>query len=141
MASHLQSVYATLEARVAEKTRSLETRNRELATLLDATTALNDAPDIEALCGVFLRLILPASGAVAGAVRLRQPGSSDLHVYATEGLTPRVRANGNVRACPRLRVRPRRRARPGGGRDHERRQRPELRGRRVPWRGGIPDPP
>lgn len=86
MAENLQNAYATLEARVDEKTRSLEIRNRELATLFDATTALNEAADAETLCNVFLKLTLPASGAAAGAVRLRESESPDLHVHAAAGL-------------------------------------------------------
>ncbi len=93
MALQLQDAYETLEARVEEKTRSLEERNRELATLLDATTAFNDAPDVEALCTVFLRLILPAAGAAGGAVRLLQNGSNDLHVYASDGLETKFLAD------------------------------------------------
>ena len=87
MAANLQNAYGTLEARVAEKTHSLETRNRELATLFDATTALNNAPDVKALCEVFLKLALPASAAAAGAVRLREPDSGDLHVHAAAGMS------------------------------------------------------
>ncbi|MBX9632022.1 MAG: type IV pili methyl-accepting chemotaxis transducer N-terminal domain-containing protein [Burkholderiales bacterium] len=90
MADHLQGVYATLESKIAEKTRSLESRNRELTTLFDATTALNEAADIQALCGVSLKLILSASGAAGGAVRLRESGSGDLHIHATEGLSPEL---------------------------------------------------
>jgi two-component system nitrate/nitrite sensor histidine kinase NarX len=86
MAENLQNAYTTLEARVDEKTRSLEIRNRELATLFDATTVLNEAADAEALCNVFLKLTLPAAGATAGAVRLREPESPDLHVHAAAGL-------------------------------------------------------
>lgn len=86
MAAHLQNLYATLEARVNDKTRRLEQKNRELGTLYAVTAALNDAAGIEDLCRAFLRPVIETLGAAGGAVRLRQAAGKGVHMYVAEGL-------------------------------------------------------
>ncbi len=87
MAGHLQSVYATLEHRVAAETRSLEQRNRELGILYAATSLLAEPVQLEALCQSFLDHIKSALGADAGAVRLYMPDSQKLYLVTHEGLS------------------------------------------------------
>ena len=89
MADQLHGLYSTLEARVAEKTRSLAEQNRRLATLYDMTAFLGAPHTIEALCRGFVRRIVNATGAKAGAVRLSNSGDGAAHMYAAEGLPER----------------------------------------------------
>ena len=87
MAEHLQELYDTLEQRVAEKTRTLADRNRELATLYEVTALLNEPTSVEVLCRDFLRRLASQLGAQAGAVRLTDPRTRDVHLFVHEGLT------------------------------------------------------
>ena len=86
MAEEIQHVYTTLEERVAEKTRDLAQRNRELGTLYDVATLLNRASPIENACRQFLKKVQALLGAQAGAVRLVEPASRQIHMYIHEGL-------------------------------------------------------
>ncbi len=86
MAAHLQDLYNTLEGRVASKTRSLEEKNRELAMLYDVATLLNSQSSIESLCRTFLQKLMDVLGAQAGAVRLIDPKTRNIHMYVQEGL-------------------------------------------------------
>lgn len=86
MAAHLQRVYATLEARVQDKTRRFEERNRELTTLYEVTSGLHEAGGAEALCRTFLASIRAAFGASAAAVRLRRSEHAGLHPFVTDGI-------------------------------------------------------
>ncbi|MBL8540906.1 MAG: type IV pili methyl-accepting chemotaxis transducer N-terminal domain-containing protein, partial [Betaproteobacteria bacterium] len=88
MADHLQGLYRTLEDRVAQKTRSLEQKNRELATLYEIGRLLNEPMSIEDTCRGFLRKLMSITGAAAGAVRLTDPSSRHIHLYLHEGLDP-----------------------------------------------------
>ena len=87
MAEHLQQLYADLEERVASKTRSLEEKNRELAMLYDVATLLNTPTPLEALCHGFLRKLMAMLSAHAGAVRLIDPQTREIHLYVHEGFT------------------------------------------------------
>jgi two-component system nitrate/nitrite sensor histidine kinase NarX len=87
MASHLQDLYATLEERVAEKTRDLGERNRELAELYGVAQLLNEPVATEELCRGFLRRLMGLHGAAGGAVRLFDAETRSLHLYAHEGLS------------------------------------------------------
>jgi len=87
MASHLQGVYATLEARIQDKTRRFEEKNQELSTLYGVTSALHEASGAEALCRGFLTTIRSAFGASAAAVRLRRSTGAGLHPFVTDGLS------------------------------------------------------
>jgi two-component system nitrate/nitrite sensor histidine kinase NarX len=90
MADELQQVYTTLEHRVADKTRDLARKNRELGTLYDVATLLNRHGPIEDTCRHMLRKLQALLGASAGAVRIVEPGSGQLHMYIHEGLTPEL---------------------------------------------------
>lgn len=87
MAEHLQTVYSTLEDRVAAETRSLAERNRELGILYEVTSLLADPVPVDALCQAFLDCIKSALGADAGAVRLYMPDSQKLYLVTHEGLS------------------------------------------------------
>lgn len=86
MAAHLQRVYATLEARVQDKTRQFEEKNQELTTLYEVTAGLHEPTGAEALCQAFLKSIRSAFGASAAAVRLRRSAHTGLHPFVTDGL-------------------------------------------------------
>ena len=86
MAQHLSDVYATLERRVQEKTRSLAARNEELGTLYETAALLAEPSGLEELCRGFLRSLTTRLGAQAGAVRLAEPGQGDMHLFAQEGM-------------------------------------------------------
>lgn len=87
MAGHLQSVYSTLEERVAAETRNLAQRNHELGVLYEVTSLLSEPAQVEALCQGFLDRIKSALGADAGAVRLYMPDSQKLYLMTHEGLS------------------------------------------------------
>ena len=89
MASRLQELYGTLEERVADKTRDLAVRNRELAALYEMARLLNEPAPTEELCRSFLRRLMALHGAAGGAVRLVDPETRTLHLYAHEGLAAR----------------------------------------------------
>ncbi|MDP3540078.1 MAG: type IV pili methyl-accepting chemotaxis transducer N-terminal domain-containing protein [Azonexus sp.] len=87
MAGHLQTVYSTLEERVAAETRSLAQRNQELGILYEVTSMLSEPVHLEALCQGFLERIKSALDADAGAVRLYMPDSQKLYLVTHEGLS------------------------------------------------------
>lgn len=86
MAGHLQGVYRTLEDRVAQKTRSLEEKNRELSNLYEISSLLNEPVSIEDTCRGFLKKLMATTGASAGAIRLVDATSKHVHLYLYEGL-------------------------------------------------------
>ncbi|MDP2238724.1 MAG: type IV pili methyl-accepting chemotaxis transducer N-terminal domain-containing protein [Burkholderiales bacterium] len=88
MASHLQDLYNTLEERVSQKTRSLAEKNRDLATLYEVTTLLNEPTSTETLCRGFLQKLTALLDAQGAAVRLIDPKTQDIHLYIHEGLAP-----------------------------------------------------
>ncbi|WP_220636176.1 type IV pili methyl-accepting chemotaxis transducer N-terminal domain-containing protein [Georgfuchsia toluolica] len=97
MADHLQDLYATLEQRVADKTRSVEEKNRELALLYEITAYLAEPATLEELCrGVLLKLcdLLGASG---GVVRMTNSATRELEIIANHNMS-----NDFVRAEARL---------------------------------------
>lgn len=86
MAEHLELSYRTLEARVADKTRSLAEQNGRLATLYDMTSYLNASSSLEDLCRGFLRRLIVATGASAGLVRLVSREDGSMFRFVDEGL-------------------------------------------------------
>ncbi len=86
MADHLESLYRTLEDRVRSKTRRLEDKNREISTLYDVSTFLNEPGSAEDLCRGFLRRLMKVTAADAGSVRLVHPDTGDIHLFVSEGL-------------------------------------------------------
>ena len=87
MATHLQSVYDTLEERVAIKTRSLETKNRELEILYDIAALLREPNEIATLCADFLQRVQKTLGATASCVRLLDLDSCKLCMLTHHGLS------------------------------------------------------
>jgi two-component system nitrate/nitrite sensor histidine kinase NarX len=87
MASRLQDLYATLEQRVAGKTRDLAARNRELAALYEVARLLGEPAAADELCRSFLRRLMDMLQASGGSVRLIDDGTRQLHLFAHEGLT------------------------------------------------------
>lgn len=88
MANHLQDLYNSLGERVAEKTRSLADKNRDLAMLYEVTTLLNEPGSTETLCRGFLQKLIGLLDAQGGAVRLIDPKTRGIHLYVHEGLAP-----------------------------------------------------
>ncbi|MDA8107959.1 MAG: type IV pili methyl-accepting chemotaxis transducer N-terminal domain-containing protein [Betaproteobacteria bacterium] len=86
MAGHLQELYVTLEERVRDKTQTLEEKNRELATLYEVSTFLNDASGTADLCRGFLKKLMGVFAADAGSVRLVETGTDKVYLYVQEGL-------------------------------------------------------
>ncbi|MFY9329158.1 MAG: type IV pili methyl-accepting chemotaxis transducer N-terminal domain-containing protein [Georgfuchsia sp.] len=87
MADHLQDLYATLEQRVADKTRSVEEKNRELALLYEVTAYLAEPATLEILCrGVLLKLcdLLGASG---GVVRMVNAATRELEIVVSHNMS------------------------------------------------------
>lgn len=82
MADHLQGLYATLEQRVAEKTRSVEERNRELALLYDIAAYLGEHATLEAVCNGVLLKLRHLLGAPSGVVRLVSAATGMLEIAA-----------------------------------------------------------
>ncbi|MCX7893733.1 MAG: type IV pili methyl-accepting chemotaxis transducer N-terminal domain-containing protein, partial [Burkholderiales bacterium] len=99
MAAELTGLYANLEARVAEKTRSLAEQNARLATLYDMTAFLNAPHPLEELCRGFVRRLVQATGAQAGAVRLSNGDAGPVHMFVAEGLPERFLAAEQQLAC------------------------------------------
>lgn len=86
-AANLQDVYATLEERVATKTRSLTLKNRELKILYSLTGFLHEPSDVDSLCKGFLERIQKTLGADACAIRLFDSRSENLCMTYYEGLS------------------------------------------------------
>ena len=87
MADHLQDFYATLEQRVAEKTRRVEEKNRELALLYETTAYLAEPATLEAACkGVLLKLC-ELLGARGGVVRLVNTATRELEIVASSNMS------------------------------------------------------
>ncbi|MCK0507787.1 histidine kinase [Aromatoleum anaerobium] len=86
MAVHLQGLYATLEERVAAKTRSLEEKNRELEILYDIGAFLREPNDVDSLCRGFLQRVEGTFGAGASSARLLDSGSENLCLTVHNGL-------------------------------------------------------
>lgn len=87
MAENLQELYANLERRVEEKTRTLADKNEELGTLYEVTTVLGQPSGLEALCGDFLRKLMSRLDAQGGAVRLIEPDTGKIHMFVHEGIS------------------------------------------------------
>lgn len=86
-ANHLQSLYATLEERVEDKTRSLIEKNRELQILYSASDFLHEPNNIDGLCRGFIERAIKMLGASAGSVRLLDHDAENLCITVSEGLS------------------------------------------------------
>jgi two-component system nitrate/nitrite sensor histidine kinase NarX len=87
MADKLQDLYATLEQRVEEKSRSVEVKNRELAALYDVAAFLNSSTATEPLCGIVLDKLSALIGARDGVVRLVDAKGKQLQIIASRGVS------------------------------------------------------
>ncbi len=87
MADQLQDLYATLEQRVEEKSRSVEVKNRELAALYDVAAFLNSSTATEPLCGIVLDKLATLIGARDGAVRLVDAKGEQMQIVASRGVS------------------------------------------------------
>ncbi len=87
MAEKLEDIYSTLEQRVADKTRGIETKNRELAALYEVAAFLNSCSTAEPLCDNVLARMVSLMGARGGVVRLTDPKGEQLRVVAAQGVS------------------------------------------------------
>lgn len=87
MADHLQDFYATLEQRVAEKTRRIEEKNRELALLYETSAYLAEPSTIEEACRGVLLKICELLGARGGVVRLVNAATRELEIVASRNMS------------------------------------------------------
>ena len=89
MADHLSNLYGTLEQRVADKTRAIEDRNRELAVLYDITAYLAEPAELETVCRGLLSKLCNLLGAESGAVRLVDTKTQEMNLIASVNLSER----------------------------------------------------
>jgi two-component system nitrate/nitrite sensor histidine kinase NarX len=87
MADKLQDLYATLEQRVEEKSRSVEVKNRELAALYDVAAFLNSSTATEPLCGIVLDKLSTLIGTRDGVVRLVDTKGEQMQIVASRGVS------------------------------------------------------
>jgi two-component system nitrate/nitrite sensor histidine kinase NarX len=99
MADRLQSLYATLEERVEDKTHRLEERNQELAMLYEITASLNEAASIEVLSQAFVKKLAGLLDADGAAIWLAEAGTPQMHLASQQGLSEQFVARG---ACLRV---------------------------------------
>ena len=91
MADELQGLYTDLEARVAEKTAQLASRNEVLSALYDMAAFLNRPNDIEAVCRGFLDRVIRRFGADGAAISLRGSMGDRARIAITAGSRDAVR--------------------------------------------------
>lgn len=98
-AGHLQDLYATLEQRVADKTRSLSEKHRQLGILYATSDFLSSASDVDGLCRGFLQQVMHSFRASAGAVRLLDREGAQLCITVGEGLQDDFLSDEAVLSC------------------------------------------
>ncbi|TDR79688.1 type IV pili methyl-accepting chemotaxis transducer N-terminal domain-containing protein [Paludibacterium purpuratum] len=86
MADRLSDSYATLEARVQDKTAILNEQNRELSLLYGITAWLNENFDAQELCQGFVEHLRTWFGAAAASVRVTDPAGQQAHLLAADRL-------------------------------------------------------
>lgn len=86
MADELKSLYATLEARVAEKTQALESRAKELSVLYEIAAATAEPGDIDKLVRTVLGKTATLVDAQGWMVRFNRPHDRTLNLIASDGL-------------------------------------------------------
>ena len=87
MANRLQGLYQTLEDKVKEKTKRLDSKNKELQTLYEIATDLNASTTTEPLCESVLKKIITLVGARAGVIRVADANHERLKVIAAQGVS------------------------------------------------------
>jgi two-component system nitrate/nitrite sensor histidine kinase NarX len=88
MASHLESLYQQLEARVAEKTQRLEVKRERLAALYEVSAFIAQADTLPALAQGFAKLARRAAHADGVAVRWSDAANEHYLMLAADGLPP-----------------------------------------------------
>lgn len=86
MAGRLQDLYATLEQKVVDKTRSVEEKNRQLAALYSVTAFLHGSHTLDKMCDGFISRLIELTDADAGSVRLVDFKRGRLEMIAQQGL-------------------------------------------------------
>ena len=86
MADRLSESYATLEARVDDKTAILNEQNRELSLLYGTTAWLNENFDGQELCQGFVEHLRGWFGAEACSARVTDPTGMQAHLLAADHL-------------------------------------------------------
>jgi two-component system, NarL family, nitrate/nitrite sensor histidine kinase NarX len=95
MADRLSESYATLEARVVDKTALLNEQNRELSLLYGTTAWLNENMPARELCQGFTEHLRGWFGAAACSVRVLDPAGHNAHLFAADRL-PALLAESDV---------------------------------------------
>lgn len=117
MAAHLQSLYRSLEARVAEKTVELEQKRERLQSLYEVTTLVARATNLDELAQGFVQALRRIAHADAVALRwsdqanrrylmLAADGLPDVMVHAEQCIHKGACDCGNSADTPDLRVVP-----------------------------------
>jgi two-component system nitrate/nitrite sensor histidine kinase NarX len=88
MAQTLQAFYGDLEAKVREKTRSLEVKRQRLADLYEASALMSRAATLEELGSGFARQVRRIAHADAAAVRVCSEDASRFLLLAGDQLPP-----------------------------------------------------
>jgi len=86
MATNLQESYANLEHKIKAKTFDLRAKNRELSTMYEMTTFLQQQLEKNSLCQGFLLRIIGLTNADAGSIRLLNEEENGLNYVASYGL-------------------------------------------------------
>lgn len=87
MTERLEDLYNNLEEKVAEKTASVQEKNRSLSQLYEMTTFLSQSTSIDEMSEGFLERIQSYTKADACAVRLYDPEQERLFFTASIGLS------------------------------------------------------
>jgi two-component system, NarL family, nitrate/nitrite sensor histidine kinase NarX len=88
MAQTLQSLYASLEDKVREKTARLEAKRQRLADLYETSALLAEATSLHELARGFVRQVRRIAKADAAAVRWSDEGNRRYLLLASDGLPP-----------------------------------------------------
>jgi two-component system, NarL family, nitrate/nitrite sensor histidine kinase NarX len=86
MAAHVQSMYLTLEARVAEKTAELQEKRERLEALYSVTSLVAKATSLQQLTNGFVQRLRPIAHADAVALRWSDETNARYLMLASEGL-------------------------------------------------------
>jgi two-component system nitrate/nitrite sensor histidine kinase NarX len=93
MAGTLQTLYASLEEKVREKTASLEVERQRLADLYQVSAFLSKARSLDALATGFASQVRRIAGADAAAVRWSGQANERYLLLAADGLSDDMRRN------------------------------------------------
>lgn len=86
MAGRLQELYATLEDKVRDKTRSLDEKNHQLTALYSVTAYLHESHDLNTMCKGFIERLIHLTNADAASVRIVDSKRGKLEPVAQIGL-------------------------------------------------------